>query len=84
MTHTPGPWHEPTPYPPAPNGALRFEVQGGHRKLAIVSDEIDDAYLIAAAPELLAALEAINHAGTLNDQAVIDQMRAAIAKAKHS
>lgn len=41
-----------------------------------------NALLIAAAPDLLEALEAISRAGTLNDQAVIDQMIAALAKAR--
>ena len=40
-----------------------------------------DALLVAAAPELLQALQAISRAGTINDQDIIDEMRAAIAKA---
>jgi hypothetical protein len=40
-----------------------------------------NARLIAAAPDLFAALQAISRAGTLNDQGVIDMMRAALAKA---
>lgn len=45
--HTPGPWLEPGTF-----GASRFEVQGGHptRRIAVV-DRIEDARLIAAAPE---------------------------------
>lgn len=49
--HTPGPWSEPCHY-----GATRFEVQGDGKQVAIVRT-LNDARLIAAAPELLAALE---------------------------
>jgi hypothetical protein len=53
--HTPGPWSDPCTY-----GASRFEVHGtgsppAHRRIA-VADTLADARLIAAAPELLAAL----------------------------
>lgn len=51
--HTPGPWSEPGTF-----GATRFEVQGSNRRVAVV-DTIEDARLIAAAPELLEALQAI-------------------------
>lgn len=51
----------------------------------LVTDDVEteeDAALIAAAPDMLAALKAISRAGTLHNQAVIDQMIAAIAKAE--
>lgn len=47
---TPGPWSEPGTY-----GATRFEVTGAGRRIAVI-DRIEDARLIAAAPELLSAL----------------------------
>jgi len=46
-----GKWSEPVPY-----GNTRFEIQGDNRRVAVV-DTIEHARLIAAAPELLAALE---------------------------
>lgn len=50
--HTPGPWIEPCNF-----GATRFEVQGDGRQVAVVNTPAD-ARLIAAAPDLLAALNA--------------------------
>lgn len=50
-THTPGPWSDPLTY-----GVTKFEIQGGGKKIAVV-ETIPDALLIAAAPELLAALQ---------------------------
>lgn len=49
-THTPGPW-----VGPVNTGATRFEIQGGGRRVAVV-DRIEDARLIAAAPDMLAKL----------------------------
>lgn len=60
--HTPGPWLEPCTY-----GASRFEVQGDGRRVAVV-DKIDDARLIAAAPDLLAALLVIAENGPLGPE----------------
>lgn len=55
--HTPGPWSEPCNY-----SATRFEVQGSAdgraRKIAVI-DRAADAWLIAAAPELLEALQRV-------------------------
>ena len=57
--HTPGPWQQ------GRYGPESFEVQGEHRTLAIVRPVFSDAVtlanarLIAAAPELLAALKAL-------------------------
>lgn len=74
--HTPGPWSEPGTF-----GATRFEVQGGNRRVAVV-DTIEDARLIAAAPELLDALEGLlNALPSATTHPAIAQARAAIRKA---
>lgn len=78
--HTPGPWSEPVNY------ASRFEVQGSNKRVAI-ADTLQDARLIAAAPDLLEALQAIvaashfPNACTPGLMDAIDKARAAIAKA---
>lgn len=81
-THTPGPWLEPCTY-----GASRFEVQGGGRRVAVV-DKIDDARLIASAPELLDALvevtdrlDVFTTSANANTRLAVQAARAAIAKA---
>ncbi len=74
--HTPGPWSEPGTF-----GATRFEVQGSNRRVAVV-DTIEDARLIAAAPELLDALEGLlNALPSATTHPAIAQARAAIRKA---
>ena len=58
--HTPGPWSEPLTY-----GINRFEIHGdiyGKTKRVAIVDELADARLIAAAPQLLGALLAIQSA----------------------
>jgi hypothetical protein len=83
--HTPGPWNEPVNY------AGRFEV-GSDRRIAIV-DRIEDASLIAAAPELLGALREVeftlagkeditNNGGPNDAMHLLPIVRAALAKAK--
>ena len=76
--HTPGPWRSDSPYVSAPSGAHRKIVADCSQdpswrdSIAISDDEcIANARLIAAAPELLAALEqALTVIGS-------DEMRAA-------
>lgn len=48
--HTPGPWTEPCNF-----GVSRFEVQGSGKQIAVIN-KIEDARLIAAAPDLLEML----------------------------
>ena len=50
---TQGPWTDPCNF-----GATKFEVQGGGRQVAVVN-RIEDARLIAAAPDLLTALRLV-------------------------
>ena len=82
-THTPGPWH----YETGDDGAVIYT---GFTIANIPIDGSDwqsNAHLIAAAPDLLAALEAAltaveyyhEHEGC---DAMLDQARAAIAKAQ--
>jgi len=106
MTHTPGPWYvsdvdDPDPYRihcgiRSTTGALiALPYRGAHddplRDLS--DDELDyNTHLIAAAPDLLQALESVrsnmraisetNRKWTLNDQRVYEKVCAAIAKAE--
>ena len=72
-THTPGPWtvevHQDT-----------TTVESVHQTIAMDVSNCD-ANLIAAAPALLAALQAVAQCARPMPRAVEDQMRAAIAKA---
>ena len=62
MSHTPGPWTEPCNF-----GASRFEVQGDGKQVAVVN-KLEDARLIATAPELLGAIRMLlATAGEIND-----------------
>jgi hypothetical protein len=82
-THTPAPWH----YETGDDGAV---VYTGFTIAKIPIDGSDwqsNAHLIAAAPDLLAALEAALEAVEYYDEregagCLLDQARAAIAKAK--
>lgn len=79
-THTPGPWSDPVNY-----GASKFEVQGQKRRIATV-DTIQDARLIAAAPELLEAAKLalrywLEDADPKELPEQLDKIRATIAKA---
>ena len=87
--HTPGPWHINENCPTAVNGPT--EAPGVIVDLADNCDDeeaIPNAQLIAAAPEMLDALEAITTSdkngrfGFPNFDAAIRQCLAAIAKAK--
>lgn len=96
--HTPGPWvHSASMiYAPGENGGnicelseLRKSRHVQHDKLELGSKDWDEQMangkLIAAAPELLRACEAIRASGGLegaNLSNAIDMCRAAIAKAK--
>jgi hypothetical protein len=85
--HTPGPWvaEEVGVTDMGPNGVPVFEVctQGGHRRICEYLTAAD-AHLIAAAPALFAACEAMSahYSGSLDHQpAFVALARAAIAKA---
>ena len=87
-THTPGPWHlgmQPGPIVYGPNGEQVADLRKGmlHR-----DEDVANIRLIAAAPDLLAALEAFNawrneHGyGSPELEAVVCQSLNAIAKAR--
>lgn len=79
MAHTPGPWPEPE-YDNHGNGGFSewWEVGG----IAQVHTSEDDARLISAAPDLLAAAQAFDADLSENcDGPARDALRAAIAKA---
>ena len=97
--HTPGPWRSDSPYVSAPSGAHRkivadcYQDPSWRDSIAISDDEcIANAHLIAAAPELLAALgetvsrfeRCIVHAGSDPEFAreAVKAARAVIAKAR--
>ena len=94
-TYTPGPW-EVEVIRDGRNHWIMPVAGGGHgwvgKRYMAVGDAIDihDARLIAAAPELLEALQALlpdavgNHIGGPDTQARIDAARATIAKATGS
>jgi len=82
-THTPGPWL----VWPASNGVKITDSLGRH--VAVIPMATPqwqaDARLIAAAPELLAALEKFawyDEAGMSEPRSLYDEARSAIAKAK--
>ena len=67
-SHTPGPWHYFNSGPGLirdatgkPIAALKSISRPGHRKAADLDEEVSNAALIAAAPDLLKALEQMNH-----------------------
>jgi hypothetical protein len=75
-THTPGPWH----YETGDGGAVIYT---GFTIAKIPIDGSDwqsNAHLIAAAPDLLAALERLAH--PMADDEDLDYAREVIAKAK--
>ena len=86
--HTPGPWSEPVIYGA---NSFFFEIRSTDlraRQIAIVN-RIEDASLISAAPDMLAALEAIvkslsdqDDEGLIEHAPAMINARAAIAKAK--
>lgn len=86
MQHTPGPWkygyERPTAQDPEEQWAI-VTIAGGHIVANVNPDSRQDANarLIAAAPDLLAALEAVVFISDRKHDAW-DKARAAIAKAK--
>lgn len=83
--HTPGPWTVNRNYPKGAtvsNGEVinhsRY-VESGSGTICTTSNKTDDVYLIAAAPDLLAALEGLLNSATSADY---QAARDAIAKAK--
>lgn len=81
---TPGPWAiNPDEY------GIEFQIEGGDARLADVFDIRANAHLIAAAPDLYAALEALleNNLGPQVDDggawdSCCDMARSALAKAR--
>lgn len=89
MTHTPGPWIVDHDFPTEirmddSNGEAVFAlVAGVHVSNTEPEQALADARLIAAAPEMLAALKAaLADFGDDYGGPTIDAMRAAIAKAE--
>ncbi len=85
MAHTPGPW---TFDDTLPNRSIAITANGGIEKIAKVADSFDNARLIAAAPDLLAALQTLlevpqlHGGGTSTAFPHIKRARAAITKAE--
>ena len=84
-THTPGPWIAiPTTAISRNANTVRMDVvtTSGEWNPAFVAGDIlpEDAHLIAAAPDLLAALERLAH--PMADDDDLDYARAIIAKSK--
>ena len=84
-THTPGPWIvTPTTGNPSKPYTVRMDVvtTSGEWNPAFVAGDMlpADAHLIAAAPDLLAALERLAH--PMADDEDLDYARAIIRKAK--
>ena len=79
-THTPGPWH-------VANGC---QIRGAKDQIAKAwmmrnGEGLANARLIAAAPELLAALEMVMRRGRIDDnEEAMNQVAAAITKAKRT
>ena len=101
MSHTPGPWHwDSDPVKGDPTGRVRYQVVALGKTITKVyyssyegglTNAEHDARLIAAAPDLLEALERIMHYAHIGaaacdvyvtDQPEFVKARAAIAKAK--
>ncbi len=87
--HTPGPWHTGI----GKAGRIIYAADGfavadatvfhgRHQGDGPSTTEVENARLIAAAPELLAALEAITNESVCLKAAIVEQARAAITKAK--
>lgn len=94
MSHTPGPWHwDSDEVKGDPYGRVRFRVTTTGKTITQVyyssyegglTNAVDDARLIAAAPDLLAALERLwNASEGRSDEEINARLhaRAAIAKA---
>lgn len=92
--HTPGPWHIGMRPGPIVYGPAGEQVVSLLDPLVVDSENRANAHLIAAAPDLLAALEACISAGSMIQQgkrggevmgqlsAAIDRARAVVAKAR--
>ena len=91
-SHTPGPWFDcPAIFSDCGYPSSIKAVRTGASVALIISDNPQDAHLIAAAPDLLAALEGMDEElslwgadtiETMNLTARLAAIRAAIAKAK--
>jgi hypothetical protein len=81
MPHTPGPWRSTDKRCGATNVPDAFVISADGTQICRHLDRFEDARLIAAAPELLAACRAAlaNFGG---DTEVADMLRAAVAKAE--
>lgn len=92
--HTPGPWYAHWGHPTtsrvasikSPSRYVGLEVADvyGTDERDLDNENTANAHLIAAAPELLEALEALEDAGYLNDiyAPTAEKVRAAITKAR--
>lgn len=85
--HTPGPWerigfyiYARNPSLPLPNSQTIARVTPNHETVG--GDTLANANLICAAPDMLEALQAICDAFGDQDSILIDQCKAALAKAK--
>jgi hypothetical protein len=94
-THTPGPWEHDTGFIVAPDLTGRFPdiyiaeiaYEDNEDRIAPFEEHGANGALLAAAPELLAALEAFLSIDSWDDEAVapralVEAARAAVAKAK--
>jgi hypothetical protein len=91
IEHTPGPWYIHKDYydnPTGKNHQIMYKSgDAQHTSLCRVIQNPGDAHLIAAAPDLLAALERVLECHRLKisldtNAAALEQARAAIRKAK--
>jgi hypothetical protein len=81
--HVPGPWHSSKTSVVCFYGTRRIQVATARQPLFTLEAQAANARLIAAAPDLLAALQAVADywAGGDVPQVIGDAMQAAIAKA---
>jgi hypothetical protein len=81
--HTPGPWGF-TPTATLNDAPCRWEILGAGGVIAETNDSTTDANarLISAAPDMFDALQAIVDAYGDRDTLLIEQCKAALAKAK--
>jgi len=77
--HTPGPWKIEVAAYLKEGRPAAYKVNGLNKRLVVGWCEENDAQLIAAAPDMLEALENILNAGLMGNQ---DQAEEAVAKAK--
>ena len=83
MSHTPGPWHvESICHQWDVWSGIEIELGGRGETLIVECDKEADARLIAAAPDLLAACEALMDLHDGRSVRAIVMARAAIAKAR--